>query len=438
MKDLLIQGLLTAGSIPVSYFILRLIFKKSVVFTSGYLMIIFAIFVSFLSFWEGQIGAKAAIWVLPVQYAVGISILLVVSNLLKKPLERSISQVKKLSEGNLDLEIEQSNLKNELGVLNNSLFELTINLRKIITDIRSNSEYLGSSSQQLSSTSQQLSQGASEQASSIEEVSSTMEEISANIQQNTDNAQQTGKISQVAQNGIVEVGQRASKAVEANRIIAEKIQIINDIAFQTNILALNAAVEAARAGEHGKGFAVVAAEVRKLAEHSKIAAEEIVGLAQNSLELAEGAGDKMQQILPEVEKTTKLVQEIAAASLEQNNGATQVNDAIQQLNSIAQQNSAASEELATSSEELASQAEQLKNTISYFVINSNTERDVKPDMKKSFSGRSNGEEKPVILHKRSPGQYSTRKENSNYSLTKKGVQIDLEYGDEKDNQYENF
>jgi methyl-accepting chemotaxis protein len=226
-------------------------------------------------------------------------------------------------------------------------------------------------STQVSSASQQLSQGANEQASSVEEISSTMEEISANIEQNSENSSQTDKISRAAETGISEVNERSQKAVEANKQIAEKINIINEIAFQTNILALNAAVEAARAGEHGKGFAVVAAEVRKLAERSKVAAEEIVVLTQEGLKITEEAGTKLAEMLPEVEKTTRLVQEIAASSIEQNNGAGQVNNAIQQLNTVTQQNAASSEEMATSAEELASQAEQLKETVSFFRLNGN-------------------------------------------------------------------
>jgi methyl-accepting chemotaxis protein len=266
-----------------------------------------------------------------------------------------------------------------------------------------------------------MSQGASEQASSVEEVSSTMEQIAANVEQNTENAQQTEKISISAQMGISEVSEGANKAVEASRVIAQKIQIINDIAFQTNILALNAAVEAARAGEHGKGFAVVAAEVRKLAERSKVAADEIVGLTQNSLELAEGAGSKMAEILPDIEKTTKLVQEIAAASLEQNNGAGQVNSAVQQLNSVTQQNAAASEELATNAEELASQAQQLKDLVSYFKVDD------------AFHYETKKESKTVKTH-----QAELEVKDEVDKGNKKGTKIHIESEDVRDNEFESF
>ena len=301
----------------------------------------------------------------------GLIIGMLITRSITKPLSKSVRFADLISNGDLNQNIEIDQ-KDEIGMLAKALGDMSNKLKEVVTSIILGSDSIATASQQLSSTSQQLSQGSSEQASSVEEVSSTMEEISSNIQQNTENAQQTEKISNEANKGIIDVAERSNQTVEANKNISDKISIVSDIAFQTNILALNAAVEAARAGEHGKGFAVVAAEVRKLAERSKVAAEEIVGLAQNSLELAQKAGDIMNQTMPKIDNTTNLVQEISAASIEQNNGANQVNNAIQQLNNVTQQNAAASEELATSAEEMSSQAEQLKEVVSFFKVDNNS------------------------------------------------------------------
>lgn len=308
---------------------------------------------------------------------IGIGLLLVVIgfvviyffiNNLLKPLNDLVHIVKRVSDGDLKDMPDLTTRNDEIFILVGAIKDMVYKLRQIVSSVIAGADNISSASQQISSGSQQLSQGANEQASSAEEVSSSMEEMVSNIQQNTDNAQQTEKISIEAAKGIEAVAKAAQESLNSIRQIAGKINVVNDIAFQTNILALNAAVEAARAGEHGKGFAVVAAEVRKLAERSKIAADEIVGLSAHSLKVTEDAGSLMAKIIPDIEKTAKLVQEISAASLEQNSGADQINNAIQQLNQVTQQNAAASEELATSAEQLSSQAQQLMDNISYFSL----------------------------------------------------------------------
>ena len=283
------------------------------------------------------------------------------------PINNAVKFTSELAAGNLNYNID-IHRDDEIGELLQHMNIMKDKLRHIVSDIFTGADNLLLASQQLKESSQTLSQGSTEQAASVEEVSATMEEITANIEQNTDNAQETKKISVIAQTSIKTVSEHSDKAVEASKTISEKIQIINEIAFQTNILALNAAVEAARAGEQGKGFAVVASEVRKLAERSKLAADEIVSLTNKSLKFTEDAGNLLSETYPKIEKSTNLVQEIASASLEQNNGAQQVNNAIQQFNNVIQQSAASSEQIANSSEKLANQAENLKMMVSFFKI----------------------------------------------------------------------
>ncbi len=271
---------------------------------------------------------------------------------------------KEISNGNLALNLNSQSM----GLLGD-MVSMTENLQNIVGQVRTASDNVGSGSQELSGTAQQMSQGATEQAASVEETTSSMEEMSSNIQQNADNSQQTEKIASKAAKDAQESGEAVTEAVTAMKEIAGKISIIEEIARQTNLLALNAAIEAARAGEHGKGFAVVAAEVRKLAERSQNAAGEISELSSSSVEVAEKAGEMLSKLVPDIQKTSELVQEISAASNEQNAGAEQINKALQQLDQIVQQNASASEEMASTSEELSSQASQLQESISFFKVN---------------------------------------------------------------------
>jgi methyl-accepting chemotaxis protein len=298
---------------------------------------------------------------------IGILFAVVITRAISVPVAKGVKFAKLMAEGDLMAQIDVDQ-KDEIGELAGALTGMLERLKSIVLNIISGADNIANASQQMSASAQQVSQGATEQASSAEEVSSSMEEMAANIDQNTDNAIQTEKISINAAKGIEKVSQASTESLKSIKEIAEKITIINDIAFQTNILALNAAVEAARAGEHGKGFAVVAAEVRKLAERSKIAADEIDVLSKSSVQVTEDAGKMLMEIMPEIERTAKLVQEISAASQEQKAGSDQVNTAIQQLNQVTQQNAAASEEMATGAEELSSQSDQLRDLISFFKV----------------------------------------------------------------------
>ncbi|MCP5050810.1 MAG: HAMP domain-containing protein [bacterium] len=284
-----------------------------------------------------------------------------------KPVKEMVEVADNLAGGDINQVVNVTS-KDEIGTLGNALQGMTVQLRKIVGEVIAAAYSVASGSEELSAAAREMAQGATDQATAAEEVSSSMEEMNANIQQNTDNARQTEQIATLSATNTEECGKAVNETVAAMKEITGKITIIGEIARQTNLLALNAAIEAARAGEQGKGFAVVAAEVRKLAERSQAAAGEITGLARGSVGIAEDAGRMLDQLVPDIHKTAGLIQEITAASNEQNVGAEQINRAVNDLDKVIQQNASAAEEMASTSSELSSQAQQLQDTISFFKI----------------------------------------------------------------------
>lgn len=297
------------------------------------------------------------------------------------PLIKSVDFAKAVARGDLTADVDIAQ-KDEVGILADALKEMITKLRWIVGDVKRaannvaiSSSEMSSNAEEMNASAEEMSQGASEQSASAEEVSASMEQMNANISQNADNAMQTERIASKSAEDARESGKTVTDTVAAMKKIAQKISFIEEIARQTDLLALNAAVEAARAGEYGRGFAVVASEVRSLSERSRIAASEIGDLSNTSVAVAEKAGEMLAKLVPDIQKTAELVQEISAASSEQNSGADQINKAVQQLDQVIQQNASASEQVASTSEvltstseDLASQAEQLRKTMRFFKI----------------------------------------------------------------------
>jgi len=300
----------------------------------------------------------------------GILFSTLISRSITLPITESVEIAKELAAGNLTRKID-TNRKDEIGLLLNSLNLITGSISSVVKDINESAKQIASAGMELNSSSQQLAQGANEQAAASEEIASSMEEMAANVRQSSENAQITGDIAKTSSIGIVEGTNSAKEAILSMKEIANKVTVISDIAFQTNLLALNAAVEAARAGNAGKGFSVVAAEVRKLAERSKLAAIDIEKLAKKTMAISTIAGDKLEKVTPEIQKTAGLVDVIAESSIDQIRGIDQMNAAMGQLNSGTQGAVSNSEKVSASAEELMAQAESLLKIIGFFKISEN-------------------------------------------------------------------
>jgi methyl-accepting chemotaxis protein len=307
-----------------------------------------------------------------------------------------------IAKGDLTIAVTPQSAKDALGV---ALQGMIAKLSQVIGEVRSGANALSSAATQVSSTSQGLSQGTSEQAASVEETTSSLEQMSASIAKNADNSRQLEQTAVKAARDGEESGKAVLETVQAMIAIAEKITIIEEIAYQTNLLALNAAIEAARAGEHGKGFAVVATEVRKLAERSQTAAKEIGGLASSSVKVAERSGQLLTELVPSIRKSADTVQEVAAATAEQAAGVSQINRALTGVDQVTQRNASASEELASTAEEMASQAESLQQLMAFFRVTGIADAPVKtpakapaPKAAPEGNGHKRAPALPVLAH----------------------------------------
>jgi methyl-accepting chemotaxis protein len=373
MHPVLLKSILAiAIGTPIAYFLMKMFFKKSILFNIAWLWLINIFFVNINTrivenFKESYPYALG--FALNILFSA--SMVLIVYYMIKKPFSKVIEDIDKLSNGKLLIETDEKLLysKGELGIIHravkktaNQIIETYKKMEKISMQIKNISLELNRASGELTKTS-------SDQASGLEEISASMEEMVASIQMNSDNSGRTEKIANEANEAVKVGNQAAVTALESIKDIANNIQIINDIAFQTNILALNAAVEAARAGEHGKGFAVVAMEVRKLAEQSKKAADSIVERSLHGSRISQEAINKLNSTLPLMEQTKNLVQDISLSSQEQSNGANQINVSIQSMNNATQENTFTSEKISESSRKLLSQSQELLENMQFFRIN---------------------------------------------------------------------
>jgi len=371
------------------------------------------------------------LWASPLNFALGIILFVRIKNRITVKLNTAIDDVQKLATGDLNIDTHVVEVKSELGILQNSINTLAQNLQKIVGEINTSASNLRMNSIQLGSMSEEMSSGASEQASSIEELSATLEEISATLKDNTDKAKHAGEISQNSAGLVANVASGSTKMIETYKMIVDKISIVNNIAFQTNILALNAAVEAARVGEQGRGFAVVADEVRRLADNSKVVANEIFEISSKTVKLTQNVENEVAEMLPQITESTAHVQNIVQSSIEQSHGIEQINISIQQLNHVTQQNAASSEEIAANAEELSAQAESLSDLISFFKFEKNSSEN-KPLLQKT-----------VAEPRLSTQNNTTKVENIQYNRFQsneyeKHFKISLDDNDDLDNDFKRF
>ena len=375
-----------------------------------------------------EIEKRKAINLIIIVVLVGAILSFITAYLVIRAIDRSVqvasTAISKVAEGDLNVKFEKVS-DDELGDLLDNFGLMTDKLRNIIKAVIDGSRAMTNASVEMNKTTQMMAEGASEQAGSAEEISSSIEEMAANIDQSTKNAQETEEIATAGAKRIIESNESVKKTVMSMQIITDKISIIGEISRQTNLLALNAAVEAARAGEHGKGFAVVAAEIRRLAERSQVAANEIDQVSASSVTTARESGEMLEKIVPEIQNTANLVREISNSSIEQNNGTEQINSAVQNLNQVAQQNAAGLGELAANAEELNSLSDQMTQMVSFFKVDTDSNGQWSSDHGSGYSSKSES--------------YVYSKDTSTSKKINSGIDLDLgQPNNASDSEFESY
>ncbi len=359
--------IIVISSLLLFAIIKRLIFKRSIILNATNPITISNVLIITIGYIVGSSGLIHSLWAVPCILTIILLSYLALKRYLKKPLEDINCAISEFSKGHVDFaSCVEYKKDDEIGDLYRSLKEYRDNIKDIIEKVYSVSSNISASGHELTENSVSLTQMSNEQASSTEEISSSIEEMTSILWQSSENADQTYKIAENTGHKLQIVGESSNESMKAIETISQKISIINDIAFQTNILALNAAVEAARAGEHGRGFAVVASEVRKLAEHSKTASDEIQALTRTMVETTMKTNQLILDLLPDMSKNSHLISEISAAAREQNSGIEQVNRSMQELNRATQETVSIAEKLSGRSQELAEQSSILEEAVSFF------------------------------------------------------------------------